>query len=284
MLMFRRRGVLHPEQIAPVVTFGAPAVFCEGSGGVCTPDAAACSIAPSVTSTLSEDAECAGAEAGLLSGLGLGKDHIVNVIMTRDIVPRAFACDYSLVADLLRSWGAGFKDHCCLAREGRKHLYFFVGEVLVLQPSEVLKFAAQEPLHSMLPPCGGLWALRMPETCAVTSTVEDEHAALSTGGGEDTSGDSSGGSDGMVGSSTKAARPPGVSAEMTEAVCALMDNPHPLDILGDAGAYGDLGSISRYHNPTNYTCALGRVLKERQAAARSDGIVHGVSKRVPVAI
>lgn len=47
--------------------------------------------------------------------------------MHRDIVPRAFACDYSLVADILRSWGPGFKAHGGLAHGGRKHMYYFVG-------------------------------------------------------------------------------------------------------------------------------------------------------------
>ena len=32
-----------------------------------------------------------------------------------------------------------------------------------------------------------------------------------------------------------------------------MDNPHPLETLGDSGAYGPEGSISRYHNPDHYT-------------------------------
>lgn len=32
-LMFRHRGVLHPEQIGPVYTFGSPAVFCDGALG-----------------------------------------------------------------------------------------------------------------------------------------------------------------------------------------------------------------------------------------------------------
>ena len=34
--------------------------------------------------------------------------------MHRDIVPRAFACDYSLVADLLARVGDGFREHGCL--------------------------------------------------------------------------------------------------------------------------------------------------------------------------
>jgi hypothetical protein len=33
MLMFCHRGVLQPEQISPVYTFGSPAVFCDGAVG-----------------------------------------------------------------------------------------------------------------------------------------------------------------------------------------------------------------------------------------------------------
>lgn len=47
-----------------------------------------------------------------------------------------------------------------------------------------------------------------------------------------------------------------------------MNTPHPLDILADPGAYGDLGAISRYHNPDNYTRAVGGVLAARGAAFR----------------
>jgi hypothetical protein len=40
---------------------------------------------------------------------------VVNVVMTRDIVPRAFVCDYTLVADVLKSWLPSFKEHEGLA-------------------------------------------------------------------------------------------------------------------------------------------------------------------------
>ena len=40
-----------------------------------------------------------------------------------------------------------------------------------------------------------------------------------------------------------------------------MDCPHPLDILGDPASYGPTGAISRFHNPDNYTAALGGVLR-----------------------
>ena len=49
-------------------------------------------------------------------------------------------------------------------------------------------------------------------------------------------------------------RPPVRSAR--EAALELMNVPHPLDILADAGAYGNDGAISRYHNPDNCEAAL----------------------------
>lgn len=45
------------------------------------------------------------------------------------------------------------------------------------------------------------------------------------------------------------------------ALNVLMDSPHPLDILGDPASYGPTGAISRFHNPDNYTAALGGVLR-----------------------
>jgi len=50
---------------------------------------------------------------------------------------------------------------------------------------------------------------------------------------------------------------------VAEAIWELMNSPHPLDTLSEPGAYGDNGSISRYHNPDHYTRALGSVLKSR---------------------
>lgn len=38
-----------------------------------------------------------GGTQGVLGVLGLPTSHVRNVIMHRDIVPRAFACDYTLV-------------------------------------------------------------------------------------------------------------------------------------------------------------------------------------------
>jgi len=54
------------------------------------------------------------ASRSLLERMGLPTGAIRNIIMHRDIVPRAFACDYSLVADLLARVGDGFREHGCL--------------------------------------------------------------------------------------------------------------------------------------------------------------------------
>jgi hypothetical protein len=60
MIMFRRRGVLGPQQIAPVYTFGAPAIFCDGALGTCSacitqPDGSeSCSLVSDVRAALNE--------------------------------------------------------------------------------------------------------------------------------------------------------------------------------------------------------------------------------------
>lgn len=41
-----------------------------------------------------------------------------------------------------------------------------------------------------------------------------------------------------------------------DAILAFMNSPHPLETLGEWRAYGPDGSISRFHNPANYTRAL----------------------------
>jgi hypothetical protein len=43
MLMYVRRGVLRPQQVAPVYTFGSPGIFCDGALGACS----ACIVDPS---------------------------------------------------------------------------------------------------------------------------------------------------------------------------------------------------------------------------------------------
>ena len=54
------------------------------------------------------------ADRSLLERMGLPTGAIRNIIMHRDIVPRAFACDYKLVADILARVNDGFREHGCL--------------------------------------------------------------------------------------------------------------------------------------------------------------------------
>jgi hypothetical protein len=45
-----------------------------------------------------------------------------------------------------------------------------------------------------------------------------------------------------------------------DAILAFMNCPHPLQTLGEVRSYGPAGSISRFHNPANYTRALRALL------------------------
>ena len=58
------------------------------------------------------------------------------------------------------------------------------------------------------------------------------------------------------------------AASVREAVMDLMNYPHPLDTLGDPGAYGPDGAISRYHNPDHYCRAVGGVLRAKTKPLR----------------
>lgn len=142
MLLVCYRGVLPPEAVSSVHTFGAPAVFCEGasgaapSGGPCSSCALPCEhkaaavaafeaasgihLPPPAGSSSVSDVAAPGAQQrvvlrGLLEQLGLRPEVVRNVIMTRDIVPRAFVCDYTMIAEMLKSWMPSFKEHVGLA-------------------------------------------------------------------------------------------------------------------------------------------------------------------------
>jgi hypothetical protein len=140
MFMYIHRGVLPLHRAAPVYTFGAPAVFCEVN---CV------------------DFEY-DASHGLLAQLGLPQDMVRNVVMHKDIVPRAFACNYALVADLLKRVGESYRSHELLSTQ-RQMLYNFVGQLMVLQPSEDHSFVWEgEGYHPMLPQGPGLFLLQRP--------------------------------------------------------------------------------------------------------------------------
>ncbi len=238
MLMFFHRGVLRAANLAPVHTFGSPAVFCGGEG---------CSGGCSVNGSEGE--------VGVLDRLGLPHDAIRNVIMHNDIVPRAFACDYSILADFLKRIHVSFREHTCL--HGKRSVMFnTIGQTLIVQPHEKSSYVNGEGYHPLLPEGPQLLALKHSKSrdqllkfdpVATTTIMEDD---LDAAVGEEDAG-----VDGQ---------PYFRSVSSTEeAYWELMNSPHPLRILGNRSAYGDNGSISRYHNPSNYTKALGGVLKSR---------------------
>ena len=226
-------------------------------------------------------------------------------------MPRAFSCDYSLVAELLKSWGPAFKQHTSLSLDGRKHLYYFVGRMIVLQPDRFHTFVANDPDHPLLPPGPGMYYIAepgdmlVPKPRGVEGNVGESVGAGSADSGGAVAGHGQGGSlellpvsDAELASSNPASTPassspaaskngasggsglasapatpqtklvvrrPKVPLSARAALMELMDCPHPLETLADPGAYLDTGSISRYHNPDNYTlvsdwlvvCGLG---------------------------
>lgn len=82
-LMLLSRGLVSSEAMKPVVTFGSPFVFCGGEK--------------------------------ILEELGLDESHVHCVMMHRDIVPRAFSCNYpDHVALVLKRLNGSFRTHPCL--------------------------------------------------------------------------------------------------------------------------------------------------------------------------
>ncbi|WJZ90443.1 hypothetical protein VitviT2T_009586 [Vitis vinifera] len=123
-LMLLIRGVVPPSSLLPVITFGAPSIMCGGDH--------------------------------LLYELGLPRSHVQAVTMHRDIVPRAFSCNYPRhVAELLKAVNGNFRNHPCL--NNQKVLYSPMGEFLILQPEE-----KHSPHHHLLPSGSGLYLLSRP--------------------------------------------------------------------------------------------------------------------------
>ncbi|KAL1216599.1 Phospholipase A1 PLIP1 [Cardamine amara subsp. amara] len=120
-LMLISRGLVSSEAMKPVVTFGSPFVFCGGEK--------------------------------ILAELGLDESHVHCVMMHRDIVPRAFSCNYpDHVALVLKRLNGSFRTHPCLNKN--KLLYSPMGKVFILQPSESVS-----PTHPFLPPGNTLYVL-----------------------------------------------------------------------------------------------------------------------------
>ncbi|KAK1408814.1 hypothetical protein QVD17_40887 [Tagetes erecta] len=120
-LMLLTRGVVKPSALRSVVTFGSPFVFCNGQK--------------------------------ILDQLGLDENHVHCVMMHRDIVPRAFSCNYpNHVAQLLKRLCGTFRSHPCLNRNSL--LYTPLGKMFIIQPDE-----KSSPHHPLLPPGSGLYIM-----------------------------------------------------------------------------------------------------------------------------
>ncbi|KAI3679105.1 hypothetical protein L6452_38414 [Arctium lappa] len=122
LMLLIRGQVPHPSCLLPVITFGAPWVMCGGDH--------------------------------LLHKLGLPRNHLQGITTHRDIVPRAFSCNYpTRVAHLLKAVNGNFRNHPCL--NNQNVLYAPMGELLILQPD-----AKVSPSHDLLPSGSGLYVLR----------------------------------------------------------------------------------------------------------------------------
>ncbi|OEL23173.1 hypothetical protein BAE44_0015806 [Dichanthelium oligosanthes] len=120
-LMLLSRGVVAPEALHPVATFGAPSVFCGGDR--------------------------------VLEALGVGEAHVRSVAMHRDIVPRAFSCRYpGHVIALLRRLNGVLRTHPCL--NTHRALYTPMGATYILQPD-----SSASPRHPFLPEGAALFRL-----------------------------------------------------------------------------------------------------------------------------
>ncbi|XP_022857295.1 uncharacterized protein LOC111378343 [Olea europaea var. sylvestris] len=120
-MMLLTRKVIKPSALLPVVTFGSPFVFCGGHR--------------------------------ILNELGLDENHVHCVMMHRDIVPRAFSCNYpNYVAQVLKRLSRTFRSHPCLNKS--KLLYSPMGKIFILQPDE-----KSSPPHPLLPSGSALYAL-----------------------------------------------------------------------------------------------------------------------------
>ncbi|XP_039027565.1 phospholipase A1 PLIP2, chloroplastic-like [Hibiscus syriacus] len=123
-LMLLIRGEVPASSLLPIIMFGSPSIMCGGDR--------------------------------LFRQLGLPQSHVQAITMHRDIVPRAFSCDFpDHVAELLKAINGKLRHHPCL--NNQKILYAPMGQLLILQPDE--KFS---PHHHLLPSGTGLYFLSCP--------------------------------------------------------------------------------------------------------------------------
>lgn len=175
--------------------------------------------------------------------------------MHRDIVPRAFTCDYTPVRDFMRTWGPQYYDHGPLKKlspvSSKVMMYTHVGRMYALQPRADQTYVGDDGYHPLLPPEAGLWIFTAPTTTSrllARKVLGQRRREVAESG-----------------SPEPLLRDPG---SLREAFLAFMDTPHPLEILAGP-AYGDDGSISRYHNPDHYKKGLGTVYAGRRKALQS---------------
>ncbi|KAL8192601.1 hypothetical protein R6Q57_027786 [Mikania cordata] len=132
-LMLLTRKVVKLSALRPVVTFGSPFVFCNGQK--------------------------------ILDQLGLDDNHVHCVMMHRDIVPRAFSCNYpNHVAQLLKRLCRPFCTHPCLNKNS--FLYTPLGKMFILQPDE-----KSSPHHPLLPPGSALYAMENTQHALTKTTI-----------------------------------------------------------------------------------------------------------------
>ncbi|KXZ51423.1 hypothetical protein GPECTOR_12g385 [Gonium pectorale] len=292
MLLFVVRGVLKPANISPVYTFGAPAIFCQGAVPNAPPDRCAncnlsCHMRNGVGATADGRAAVASGAAGplaglaataasmeqeqvlplgLLASLGLSEDQVVNVIMHKDIVPRAFVCDYTAVAGVLHRWWPSLVELQGAKGTPHKSLYNFVGRVAVVRPTPDLPFVngPSDASHPMLPNHPALYRVGLHDEHALPLM---DHAAASLASWDELLMEGLQAMSAIAGACRRfnaaaQAKRAAKLASMQRTVLDFMNQPHPLTTLGDYQAYGPNGCISRFHNPDNYTRALN-ALKTR---------------------
>ncbi|XP_059634341.1 phospholipase A1 PLIP1, chloroplastic-like isoform X1 [Cornus florida] len=132
-LMLLARKVVKPSALLPVVTFGSPFVFCGGQK--------------------------------ILDELGLDESHVHCVMMHRDIVPRAFSCNYpNHITQLLKQLKS-FRSHPSLNKN--KSLYSPMGKVFILQSDE-----NSSPPHPLLPSGCALYALEQNQCGSTKSALK----------------------------------------------------------------------------------------------------------------
>jgi len=116
-LMLLIRGEVPASSLLPVITFGAPSIMCGGDH--------------------------------LLRKLGLPRSHVQSVTMHRDIVPRAFSCNYpNHVAEILKAVNGKFRHHPCLNSEVNTCLLRH--EILVVRKIVGFVFKASTYFYSIM--------------------------------------------------------------------------------------------------------------------------------------